>query len=236
MDIQQALLQILPAEKIKASVSDRYSYASDASFYYLVPQVVVQPSTLAEVQSLFQFSQTQKIPMVFRTGGTSLSGQAITDGILVDLSRYWQNAAVIEQGMAVKVQPGIIGSQVNQLLKKYGRKIGPDPASINAAMMGGILSNNSSGMCCGVVQNAYHTILSMAFMLPDGSHFDSGIQEDYLRFEKDQNKLFLQIQSLQNRLKANSALVSKIRNKYTLKNTVGYGLNAPICLMDVQNQ
>ncbi len=226
MDIQQALLQILPAEKIKASVSDRYSYASDASFYYLVPQVVVQPSTLAEVQSLFQFSQTQKIPMVFRTGGTSLSGQAITDGILVDLSRYWQNAAVIEQGMAVKVQPGIIGSQVNQLLKKYGRKIGPDPASINAAMMGGILSNNSSGMCCGVVQNAYHTILSMAFMLPDGSHFDSGIQEDYLRFEKDQNKLFLQIQSLQNRLKANSALVSKIRNKYTLKNTVGYGLNA----------
>jgi D-lactate dehydrogenase len=226
MDIQEALLQILPKEKIKASISDRYSYASDASFYYLVPQAVVQPANLEDIKSLFQFSQTKGIPMVFRTGGTSLSGQAITDGILVDLSRYWQGAKVLDQGNFVQVQPGIIGGQVNQLLKTYGRKIGPDPASINAAMMGGILSNNSSGMCCGVVQNAYHTIKSMAFMLPDGSYFNSAEPADYTRFETEKSTLYQGILDLQSRLKSHPELVTSIRRKYQLKNTVGYGLNA----------
>ncbi|MBY0479983.1 MAG: FAD-binding oxidoreductase [Chitinophagaceae bacterium] len=226
MNIQEALLQILPAEKVKTRITDRYSYASDASFYYLIPKAVVQPSSIEEIKALFSFSQTQNIPIVFRTGGTSLSGQSITDGILIDLSRHWQNATVLDQGNAVKVQPGIIGGQVNQLLKKYGRKIGPDPASINAAMMGGILSNNSSGMCCGVVDNAYHTLQSMAFMLPDGSYFDTSIQTDYTRFEKEQIKLCGEIRALQKRLLNNDALVAKIRKKYELKNTVGYALNA----------
>lgn len=226
MNIQEALAQILPKEQIKSSISDRYSYASDASFYYLIPKAVVQPANLEEVRTIFQFSQEKNIPMVFRTGGTSLSGQAITDGILVDLSRYWQGATVLENGNYVQVQPGIIGGQVNQLLKKYGRKIGPDPASINAAMMGGILSNNSSGMCCGVVQNAYHTVKSMAFMLPDGSYFNSAIASDYQRFEKEQPTIFQGILDLQSRLKNNTHLVEQIRRKYQLKNTVGYGLNA----------
>ena len=92
MDLQEALLQILPAEKVKTRLTDRYSYASDASFYYLVPQAIVQPSSLAEIKSLFELSHQTNTPLVFRTGGTSLSGQSITDGILVDLSRYWQNA------------------------------------------------------------------------------------------------------------------------------------------------
>ncbi len=226
MDLNKLLHNILSPEKVKTSLTDRYSYASDASFYYLIPQAVVQPANLNDVKALFALSEQTKIPLVFRTAGTSLSGQSITDGILVDLSRYWQNATVIEEGNAVIVQPGIIGAQVNQLLKKYGRKIGPDPASINAAMMGGILSNNSSGMCCGVVQNAYHTLRSIAFMLPDGTYFNSAILADYKRFEIEQPTLFVQIQSLQKRLIANTELVTKIRKKYTLKNTVGYSLNA----------
>ena len=226
MDIQEALLQILPAEKVKARITDRYSYASDASFYYLVPKAVVQPSSIDEIKALFRFSQDQNIPIVFRTGGTSLSGQSITDGILIDLSRYWQKATVLGEGNTVRVQPGIIGGQVNQLLKKYGRKIGPDPASINAAMMGGIISNNSSGMCCGVVDNTYHTLQSIAFMLPDGSFFDTSLQEDYNRFEKEQSHLYHELLALQKQLLNNTILVAKIRKKYELKNTVGYGLNA----------
>lgn len=226
MGIQESLLEILPADKVKTRLTDRYSYASDASFYYLVPKAVVQPSTLEEVKALFKLSQKTNTALVFRTGGTSLSGQSITDGILVDLSRYWQNASVLENGYAVKVQPGIIGGQVNQLLKKYGRKIGPDPASINAAMMGGILSNNSSGMCCGVTGNAYHTIRSMAFMLTDGSFYDTANSADYLRFEKEQTIIFQEIKKLQSQLFENKELVARIRKKYELKNTVGYSINA----------
>ena len=226
MGIQESLLEILPADKVKTRLTDRYSYASDASFYYLVPQAVVQPSTLDEIKALFKLSQETNTALVFRTGGTSLSGQSITDGILVDLSRYWQSASALENGNAVKVQPGIIGSQVNQLLKKYGRKIGPDPASINAAMMGGILSNNSSGMCCGVTGNAYHTIRSMAFMLTDGSYYDTSNSADYLRFENEQPAIILEIKKLKSRLLENKELVARIRKKYELKNTVGYSINA----------
>ena len=226
MDLQEALLQILPAEKVKTRLTDRYSYASDASFYYLIPQAVVQPSSLEEIKSLFELSHQTNTALVFRTAGTSLSGQSITDGILVDLSRYWQNAAVIDQGAAVKVQPGIIGGQVNQLLKKWGRKIGPDPASINAAMMGGILSNNSSGMCCGVTGNAYHTLRSIAFMLTDGSFYNTAITDDYNRFEKQQVAIFQGIKILRDQLLDNSILVNSIRKKYELKNTVGYSINA----------
>lgn len=226
MGLQESLLQILPADKVKTRITDRYSYASDASFYYLVPKAVVQPSNLSEIKALFELSHQTNTPLVFRTGGTSLSGQSITDGILVDLSRYWQNASVLENGDAIKVQPGIIGGDVNQMLKKWGRKIGPDPASINAAMMGGILSNNSSGMCCGVTGNAYHTLRSMAFMLTDGSYYDTSIATDYQRFETEQSKLFQEIKRLQTQLLNNTTLVNRIRKKYELKNTVGYGLNA----------
>ena len=226
MDLQEALLQILPAEKVKTRLTDRYSYASDASFYYLVPQAIVQPSSLAEIKSLFELSHQTNTPLVFRTGGTSLSGQSITDGILVDLSRYWQNATVIENGNAVNVQPGIIGGQVNQMLKKWGRKIGPDPASINAAMIGGILSNNSSGMCCGVTGNAYHTLRTMAFMLTDGCYYNTANKADYERFEKEQMTIFHEIKNLQSQLLNNQELVTRIRKKYELKNTVGYSINA----------
>jgi D-lactate dehydrogenase len=226
MDLREALLEILPAEKVKTRLTDRYSYASDASFYYLIPQAVVQPSSLEEIKSLFELSHQTKTALVFRTAGTSLSGQSITDGILVDLSRYWQNASVIDQGEAVKVQPGIIGAHVNQILKKWGRKIGPDPASINAAMMGGILSNNSSGMCCGVTGNAYHTLRSIAFMLTDGSFYNTALTDDYLRFEKEQAVIFEGIKNLRTQLLSNTVLVSRIRKKYELKNTVGYSINA----------
>src|SRR6201996_9602030 len=147
MDIGKRLKTILPEERIKARLIDVLSYASDAGFYRLVPKAVVQPVNEAEVIALFRFSVENNIPLVFRTGGTSLSGQSITDGILVDLSQYWDKVAIEDNGASVRVQPGITGAMVNANLKLYQTKIGPDPASINSAMIGGILSNNSSGMC-----------------------------------------------------------------------------------------
>jgi D-lactate dehydrogenase len=150
MNITIELEKILPSVRVKTSYIDLISFASDAGFYHLVPKAVVQPIDENEIISLFKFSQKYDIPLVFRTGGTSLSGQSITDGILVDLSSSWKNIAIEENGKTVRVQPGITGAMVNAHLKRYSRKIGPDPASISAAMMGGIISNNSSGMCCGV--------------------------------------------------------------------------------------
>src|SRR6476660_5357295 len=182
--LAQKLESILPEERIKARLIDRYAYASDASHFYLVPLAVVQPASIEEIKKLFAFSHQESIPLTFRAAGTSLSGQGVTDGILVDLSNYWRKIIPENNGMQVRVEPSAIGANVNRALKPFGRKIGPDPASINAAMMGGILSNNSSGMCCGVIQNSYHTLKSMTFVLPNGLVFDSANQGEHERFNQ----------------------------------------------------
>ena len=158
----------MPEERIRDRYIDLVSFAADAGFYYLLPKAIVCPVSEEEVIALFGFSHQHKVPLVFRTGGTSLSGQSITDGILVDLSQFWNKLRVEGGGELVRVQPGITGAMVNAFLKKHGRKIGPDLASVNAAMMGGILSNNASGMCCGVKLNSYQTTEFIRFVLPAG--------------------------------------------------------------------
>jgi len=224
--LEDKLRSILPPERIKARLIDRYAYASDASHFYLVPKAVVQPVSIEEIQKIFEFSQREKIPVTFRAGGTSLSGQAVTDGLLVDLSNYWRKITPENNGETVRTEPAVIGANVNQSLKKFGRKMGPDPASINAAMMGGILSNNSSGMCCGVVQNSYHTLKFMTFVLPNGMVFNSELPADYIRFEKEAAGIANELRMLRNEILNNPALVERIRKKYRQKNTVGYGMNA----------
>jgi D-lactate dehydrogenase len=222
----QKLLNILPPDRVKTRAIDRYAFAGDASFYWLVPQAVVQPRDIVDVQALFKFSQEHDISLTFRAAGTSLSGQSVTDGILVDISRDWSGCKVGEEGAWIEVYPGLIGMAANQQLKKYGRKIGPDPASINAAMLGGMLSNNSSGMCCGVVQNAYHTLRSLEFVLPNGNVYNTAKREDYSLFEVNEINISKGITTLRDRILAKPELKEKIRAKYEMKNTVGYGLNA----------
>ncbi len=224
--LEKDLLKILPKERVKARLIDRYAYASDASHFYLVPKVVVQPQTVEEIQQLFAFSHQHNVNITFRAGGTSLSGQAVTDGILVDLSNNWRKVVPENNGLTVRVEPAAIGAHVNIALKKFGRKIGPDPASINAAMMGGILSNNSSGMCCGVVNNSYHTLQYMTFVLPNGQVYNTEQPDEKARFERESPELAEGLMSLKKQVLANPALVEKIRKKYRQKNTVGYCMNA----------
>jgi D-lactate dehydrogenase len=226
MEIGKLLEDILPKERIKVRLIDLVAYASDAGFYYLRPKAVVRPIAESEIIALFRFSHQHQVPLTFRTGGTSLSGQAITDGILVDLSQYWNKVAIEENGDLVRVQPGITGSVVNGHLKRYKRKIGPDPSSIDAAMMGGILSNNSSGMCCGVKLNSYHTTKHIRFILPDGKTFTTERVADYERFEKECSHIYEAIRGMQDQLRYNTALYDLVRRKYETKNTVGYSLNA----------
>ncbi len=228
LPIHQKLSQsgILPPEAIKSRLLDRYAFASDASHFYLVPALVVQPYKVQQIKDLFVFAQKNDTPLVFRAGGTSLSGQSVTDGILVDLSRHWREYQIQENGAKIMLEPGVIGANANIALKKYGRKIGPDPASINAAMMGGILSNNSSGMCCGVAQNAYHTLSSLHFVLPDSSEYNTAQSSDYQRFERESPSICTGILDLKKRIESDAALCERIRSKYRQKNTTGYSLNA----------
>jgi D-lactate dehydrogenase len=225
-ELGEQLRALIDPERILTRPIDRIAFASDASLYRLIPRAVVQPVGAEEVRRLFQFSREHKIPLTFRAGGTSLSGQAISDGILVDVGRFWRAGNVEESGRSVRVQPGLIGQQANNILKLYAAKIGPDPASITAARMGGILSNNASGMCCGVAQNAYHTLRSMTFMLPSGTLIDTAAADADARFRACEPKLAEGLLELKWQLEANADLSARIRGKYRMKNTTGYSLNA----------
>lgn len=224
--MKDQLEKIFPASRVRTRYIDLVTFASDAGFYYLLPKAVVHPINEAEIVSLFEFSAEHRVPLVFRTGGTSLSGQSITDGILVDLSQYWNKVTVEEDGALVRVQPGVTGAMVNAHLRRYRTKIGPDPSSISAAMMGGILSNNASGMCCGVKLNSYHTLKSIRFILPDGKIFSTEDPHCYPRFENECQDLCRILGDIRNQLFSDTELYRRIRKKYETKTTIGYSLNA----------
>jgi D-lactate dehydrogenase len=232
LNIGNLLAEIIPQDRIKSRLIDLVSYASDAGFYYLRPKAVVQPVSDEEIKALFAFSHQHQIPITFRAAGTSLSGQSISDGILVDLSQHWNFVRVEERGETVRVHPGVIGAVVNSELRRYGRKIGPDPASINSAMMGGIISNNASGMCCGVSKNSYHTIKYIKFILPNGKSFSTESTGDYQRFKTECPELYDGILQLKKTIEAEPTLFDLIRHKYKTKNTVGYSVNALIDFQD----
>lgn len=224
--LKDLLARIVDPERILSRPIDLIAYASDASFYRLTPRAVVQTRAVEEIRALFRFSHELRIPLTFRAAGTSLSGQAITDGILVEVSRYWRQVKVGEGGKKVRVQPGVIGGHVNAALRSFHTKIGPDPASINTAMMGGILANNSSGMCCGVTQNAYHTLDSLTFVLPSGTVIDTADPRADEIFREREPRLAQGLLDLKRQIEGHPALYERIRSKYRTKNTTGYSLNA----------
>ena len=226
MSLRERLEEILPPDEILDRPFDLVAHAADASFYRLVPRAVVRPRDVPDVQALFALCRRDRIPLTFRTAGTSLSGQAVTDGILADVARHFRGLTVLQGGSRVRVEPGVIGARVNQVLKPFGRKMGPDPASLNAAMMGGILSNNSSGMCCGVAQNSYHTLESLTFVLSTGTAVNTARPDADEALRTKEPALAAGLLDLRARLLADPALSARVRAKYRTKNTTGYSLNA----------
>jgi len=228
----QRVTQFIHPSRVLTSYLHRIAYANDASYFRLVPQAVVQPISIAEIQALFKFTQQNKIAMTFRAAGTSLSGQAVTDGILVDISKHWGNYNVEENGKLIRFQPGIVGGFINNVLKSFGRRIGPDPASIDACMMGGILANNSSGMCCGVTENSYRTIHSMTFVLPNGYVLNTADPNANEIFRNEQPRIANGLLELKQRtlnsttVHKGETLAERVRRRYQMKNTNGYLLNA----------
>lgn len=205
---------------------DRLAYAHDASIYRLVPEAIARPQSEEEVKSLFDYANESKTPLTFRTGGTSLSGQSITNGIIAEISKGWQNYEILNNGTTIRLEPGIIGSRANLYLSPYNKRIGPDPASINAARIGGIISNNSSGMVCGVKYNSYHTMKNIRFMLSNGHVYDTRYANDFDRFIENESKLVEGLLACKNKIESNERISNKIKSKYKIKNTLGYSLNA----------
>lgn len=205
---------------------DRLSYAHDASLYRVVPEAVARPRNESDIISLLKHCNNSQTPVTFRTAGTSLSGQAVGPGIIAETVRDWKQWKILDDGNAIRLQPGVIGGHANIYLSNFHRKIGPDPASINSCMIGGIIANNSSGMACGVQNNVYHTMRTLRFITADGYTYDTCEENSYEKFLLENNELAEGILRCKRMIAENDALQNKIRKKYRIKNTIGYSINS----------
>ncbi|MCT1685120.1 FAD-binding oxidoreductase [Corynebacterium appendicis] len=205
---------------------DRIKYAHDASHFLYTPQVVAEARNANDVAAAFRASASSGTPVVLRAGGTSLSGQAGGGGMLVDVRKHFRGVEVLDAGKRVRVQPGSTVRQVNAHLAPYGRKLGPDPASEGSATLGGVISNNSSGMACGTQYNTYNTLESLTFVLPSGTVIDTAHADAEAQFAREEPELVEKLEQLKRRVRGNAESVAKIEQHFALKNTMGYSLNA----------
>lgn len=217
---------LIPRERRFDDPLSTLAFGTDASFYRLIPQLVIRVESEDEVRSLLRAAHAQQVAVTFRAAGTSLSGQAVSDSVLLVLGDNWNGRDIRANGGQIRLQPGVIGAQANAWLAPFGRKIGPDPASINACKIGGIVANNASGMCCGTAQNSYHTLAGLRLLLADGTLLDSEDAASVEAFRASHGELLEQLAELGRQTRANTELAAKIRHKYRLKNTTGLSLNA----------
>ncbi len=213
-------------ERLRSRASDRLKMAHDASHFALTPQAVAVPVDAAEVGRLFAASAARGVPLTFRSGGTSLSGQAGTEGLLVDTRRHFRDIEVLDGGARVRVGPGATVRAVNTRLAPHGRKLGPDPASEIACTLGGVVANNSSGMACGTAANSYHTLDSLVLVLPSGTVLDTGAGDADERLRALEPELYQGLARLRDRVRGSAASVATIEQQFSMKNTMGYGLNS----------
>jgi D-lactate dehydrogenase len=220
------LIAALGADQVLSRATDLVRYASDASPYRLIPRAVVRPRDAADVSALLRTVSEHGTPVVFRAGGTSLNGQSQTDSILVDVRHHWQRARVQEHGALARLEPGVTLGLANRLLARYGRRLGPDPASTNIACVGGVVANNSGGMRCGVVADSYKTVRSLTLVLANGSVIDTDAAGAEQRFAREAPELAAGLEQIRDELRADTQLAERVARKFSIKNTMGYRLCA----------
>jgi D-lactate dehydrogenase len=220
------MARVLPAGRMVVDPLRTFAFGTDASCYRLIPKVVVRVESAGEVSALLRAAARHDVACTFRAAGTSLSGQAVSDSVLVLVVGGFRKASIGAGAQSISLEPGIIGADANAMLAPHGRKIGPDPASIATAMIGGIAANNASGMCCGTSQNSYQTVQSMKLVFADGTELDTADARSRAAFERSHGALLAGLRALRAEILAEPALAERIREKYRIKNTTGYGINS----------
>ncbi len=215
---------MLPKDRVYTDELRTLAWGTDASFYRLTPKVVIRAKDESEVSLIVKAASKRGLPFTFRAAGTSLSGQSVSDSILIVAGKNWEDYTVAPDGESITLQPGIVGSRVNQILKPLGRVFPPDPASIGSAMVGGIVSNNASGMNCGTHANSDRMLLSARVVLPDGTVLDTGDAASRESFRQSHPEFIARIEALRDRIRANGPLAELIRKKYSIKNVTGLNL------------
>lgn len=232
LQFYEELQSYIPKNRLLHDSLNTLAFGIDASFYRLIPKLIVKVHNEQELKNVIKKAYEHSIPITFKAAGTSLSGQTISDSVIVIASHGWKKHEIYDNGNRIKLQAGVIGARANLLLKKHGKKIGPDPASIDSCMIGGIASNNASGMNSGIMENSYSTVSEIRVVLSDGTILDTSSQESCNSFRNTHSQIISKLENLAKRVKENSELKAKIEHKYRIKNTTGYGINSLVDYSD----
>ncbi|MFI8520241.1 FAD-binding and (Fe-S)-binding domain-containing protein [Streptomyces sp. NPDC085481] len=224
--LREELTAVLGPGKVLSKISDLVRYASDASPYRFVPQVVVVAEDLDDVSAVLSYAHGKGREVVFRAAGTSLNGQAQGEDILVDVRRHWAGVEVLDGGARARIRPGTTVVRANAALAPHGRVLGPDPASAIACTIGGVVANNASGMTAGTTRNSYRTVASLTFVLPSGTVVDTADPAADEELARAEPRLCAGLMALKAEIEADAELTARIRAKYRIKNTNGYRLDA----------
>lgn len=151
----------------------RSLYATDASAYRELPLAVAYPKSNEDIKKLISFARENKTSLIPRTAGTSLAGQVVGGGMIVDVSRYFTSILEVNENEKwVRVQPGVIRDELNMHLKSYGLYYGPETSTANRAMIGGMIGNNSCGSNSMVYGSAREHLMAIKAFLSDGSEVE----------------------------------------------------------------
>lgn len=216
--------KFIPKDRIYTDELRLLAWGTDAGFYRLIPKIVIRAKDENEVSRLLALADKYTLPVTFRAAGTSLSGQSISDSILIVAGKNWEKYSISEDFERITLQPGIIGARVNEILKPHGRKFAPDPASVKSAMVGGIVMNNASGMNCGTHANSDKELLSAKIVLADGTRLNTGDPESRTTFEKNHTPFLNKIIEIRDEIRNDNELSDRIRKKYSIKNVTGLNL------------
>ena len=216
--------KFVPKNALYTDEIRRFAWGTDAGFYRLVPKIVIRSSNEKEVSKILEAASKFDVPVTFRAAGTSLSGQSVSDSVLIVAGKNWERYKVSEDASEITLEPGIVGASVNAILKPYGRKFGPDPASIGSCMVGGIVMNNASGMSCGTHANSDKELESVRMVLIDGTVLDTGDETSREAFRASHPDFIKGIEELRDGILADKELSERIRYKYSIKNVTGLNI------------
>ena len=216
--------KFVPKNALYTDELRRFAWGTDAGFYRLVPKIVIRSSNEKEVSKILEAASKFDVPVTFRAAGTSLSGQSVSDSVLIVAGKNWERYKVSEDASEIILEPGIVGASVNAILKPYGRKFGPDPASIGSCMVGGIVMNNASGMSCGTHANSDKELESVRIVLMDGTVLDTGDEASRNAFRASHPEFIRKIEELRDEILSDKELSDRIRYKYSIKNVTGLNI------------
>lgn len=209
----------------------RAIYATDASVYRELPLAVAMPRHEDDLKQLLHFARTEKTSLIPRTAGTSLAGQCVGDGIVVDTSKYMTGILEVNQEEGwVRVQPGVIRDDLNKHLKPYGLFFGPNTSTANRAMIGGMVGNNSCGSYSLVYGTTRDHVLELKTILSDGSeaHFGPLTQDEFeekCSLPTLEGKIYRQIKDELGREEQREEILREFPNQKLHRRNTGYAVD-----------